>query len=384
MTHQHALRFLTERDAAVPYLDVAPLRELVAQQGMPSAIICVSHDKCGRIVARMLRNILHRAHISCLHAVDSDRDIADARERFWLDGRTFPLPFISLAADVHELEIRTRRACPDKQATSFPPAHRTAAVLTQGFTLAKNVLILECEGTSPWLRAMCELLPTPPVCITLVSHTDEGGQTALPTIPNTTHSCISHVCGHPLYRMLSDACARAGNLPLRIIPSTGVVRSSVTLGSQRIDSALTGQCRLGSGTQLAAKAATLTAYAVNVLRDLHLPISDAALAVGLEQSTPLGCVEPVSILPLLVVDRAENAFELSATMDELVALEHVLPRPRRIWLDPDLAAAFAPWHTLADELYAENEPYVPSETSTSLWIGSKDFLHRLGYGQQKK
>jgi hypothetical protein len=231
---------------------------------------------------------------------------------------------------------------------------------------------------------MCELLPKPPVCITVVSPTDEGGHTAQSTIPYTTHSVISHACGQPLYRMLSDACARAGNLPLRIIPSTGVVRSSVTLGSQRIEGTLTGQCRLGSGTQLAAKAAALTAYAVNVLRDLHLPISDRALVDGLAQAMPLGCAEPVSILPLLVVDRAENAFELAATMDDLTALEHVLPRPRRVWLDPALAAAFAPWRAFADELHTEDEPYAPSETSTSLWIGSKDFLRRLGYGQQKK
>jgi hypothetical protein len=383
MTYQHALRFLTERDAALPYLDTAPLSELLAQVGASPVIVCLPHDKCGHLTARMLRRVLQEANISCLHAIDSDRE--EARERFQFHSNTLPPSFIDLTRTVHELELRARRAAKDKNATIFPPAHRTAATLAlcskPGF---RHVTLLECESTSPWLRAMCELLPKPPVCITVVSPTDEGGHTAQSTIPYTTHSVISHACGQPLYRMLSDACARAGNLPLRIIPSTGVVRSSVTLGSQRIEGTLTGQCRLGSGTQLAAKAAALTAYAVNVLRDLHLPISDRALVDGLAQAMPLGCAEPVSILPLLVVDRAENAFELAATMDDLTALEHVLPRPRRVWLDPALAAAFAPWRAFADELHTEDEPYAPSETSTSLWIGSKDFLRRLGYGQQKK
>lgn len=382
MTNKHALQFLTERDESVPYLDTAPLRELLAQVGASPVIVCLPHDKCGHLTARMLRSVLQAANISCLHAIDSARE--EARERFLLNGRALPFALIDLARTVHELELRTRRATSDKKATAFPPSHRTAATLAlcseAGF---RHVTLLECDSDSPWLRAMCELLSKPPVCLTVVSPTDEGGRCALSTIPHTTHSVISHACGQPLYRTLSDACARAGNLPLRIIPSTGIVRSSVTLGSQCIEGALTGKCRLGSGTQLTAKAAALAAYAVNVLRDLHLPISDAALVEGLAQATPLGCAEPVSILPLLVVDRAENAFELAATMDDLQSMEHVLPRPRRVWLDPALAAAFAPWRNFADELYVKDEPYVRSESSTSLWIGSKDFLHRLGYGQQK-
>ncbi len=382
MTRQHALTFLTERNADVPYLDVAPLRELVAQSGMPSAIICVSHDKCGRTVARMLRNVLHHAQISCLHAVDSERDITDARERFCLEGKTLSLPLVSRATDVHELEIRARRACPDKRARSFPPAHRTAAAITNGFASAKNVLLLECDGASPWLHALNDLLAKRPVCLTLVSPTDEGARCALSTIPYTTHSVISHTCGQPLYRTLSDACARAGDLPLRIIPVTGIERTAVTLGSQCIEGALTGKCRLGSGTQLAAKAAALATYAIHALRD-HIHVPDTAIVAGLGQTPLCGCAEPVSIQPRLVVDLASNATELTATMNDLAELERSLPRPRRIWLERSLADAFAPWRGFADELYAQDEPYTPSDEGTALWIGSADFLARLGYGKEK-
>lgn len=383
MTYQHTLRYLSERDTSATYMPVDPLRELIAPSSTHPVVICVSHDKCGRTVARMLRSVLQHAGVSCLHVIDSDR--IEARECFVLNGSPVLPDLLCRSAEaVRDLEIRTRRAVGGKSSDAFPPSYRTATALIRCLFLARcSVLLMECDGPSPYLRALNDLSVTPSDCITLVSPTDDGGKNALSTMPYTTHSVISHACGQPLYRTLSDACARAGNLPLRIIPSTSLNSTSVTLGSQRLDGTLPAGCRIASGTRLAAKAAVLAAYAVSALRDLRIKISDAAVANGLSHTTPSACSELVSILPRLVVDRADNETELVATLEDLLQLESSLPRPRRVWLENSLLTAFAPFASFADELYTQDEPYAPDESTTTFWIGSADFLRTLGYTEGK-
>lgn len=383
MTYQHSLRYLTERDTATSYLPLEPLRNLLTLIGTPPIVICISHDKCGRTAARMLRDILQSASLCCLHVIDSDR--VEARDRFMLDDRRIaPDLLCHSTTAIRDLEIRLRRTTNDKGAETFLPSYRTALTLLRCLSDVKcHVLLVECDGISPWLRAMNDLFPTPPVCITLVSPTDDGGRCALSTVPFTTHSVISHACGQPLYRTLSDACARAGNLPLRIIPTTGLNRTSVTLGSQCLEGPFPRGCRIGSGTTLAAKAAVLSLYAVNTLRDLHLTITDTAITSGLSRTAPIGCAKLVSIHPRLVIDRVDNTAELIAAMADLEQLEDSLPRPRRVWLEDTLIAAFAPFRAFADELYTQGEPYVADAGTTTFFIGSADFLDQSGNTQEK-
>lgn len=383
MTYQHALAYLAERSTKASLLptDRLPTPDRTASP----LVVCFSHDKQGSAAAQLLRAALTEEGIGVLHVIDAD-ELA-LRERYLLGGKPIlPTLLCPAAHEMREKEIKLRRALSAQgqaDTTSiFSPAHRALTVLLRCMqSEGARVLLLEGEQAADDLRTLCELLHTV-TAITLVSTTDEGGQSALGCIQGVTREVISHPAGAALFRTLSDACSKTGSR-LGIIARSAHSRCDVTLGSQSISYATLTDCRLRSGSTLAADAAVLAAEGLFALRRAGLAISNDAIRQGFAKATLTSCTTPVAIHPPVVAELVTNKGELVLVMHDLELFSALLPRPRRVVLEASLQPFFAPYAAFADVICADMADD-DAGFGCTVCIGSAEFLRHASHPNAKK
>ncbi len=387
MTYQHALRYLAASEPAdAPFLPLEELRHAPGKGISPLLVVCCSHDTQGSASSLMLRSILRRAGIGTLHLIDAPE--YDLRDRYVLNGKPItPVALCPHAQGVRTMETALRRALVSQgralAESTFSPPHRTLAVLLRCMA-EENVRVLLIEGNegTPYLRALCDMI-SGLAAITLISSTDEGGRSALACIHSVTREVISHPCGPALFRACSDACVRTGSR-LGTIAKTNHRRRAITLGSQALDYLDIKDCRIGSGSALAADAAVLAAEGALALRRAGLIVSNDAIRAGLSEAVLPTCIRPVSIQPLTVTACADNALELSLIMRDLDALSDMLPRPRQVVLDARLASAFEAHASFADALTHDGIAAGEQGASCTVVIGSADFVQKAAQIRPKR
>lgn len=386
MTYQHALQYLAATEATnAPSLPLDALYQAPTKSTSP-LIVCLSHDTQGSAAAHFMRSILLHAGIGTLHLTDAPE--YDLRDRYILDGKPLsPALLCPCAHDARALEIHWRRTLTAQgQATpesTFSLPHRALAVLLRCMA-TENVRVILIEGneSTPYLGALCDLLDRP-VAITLVSSTDERGSDALACIRTVTREVISHPCGPALFRACSDACVRTGSR-LGIIAKANCHRHAITIGGQTLDYGDIKDCRICSGSALAADAAILATEGVLALRRAGLVISNDAIKQGLCDTALPMCIAPVSILPLTVTAYANNALELSFVMRDLTALSDMLPRPRNVVLDTHLASAFETHASFSDAVIYDPLSFGGQAAGCTVIIGSADFVQRTLKNRPKR
>ena len=383
MTYQHALAYLAEHDAPTSLL---PTDRLPFDAHAPAPlVVCFSHDKQGSTAACLLRSALLEEGIGTLHVIDAN-DL-ELRERYVLDGKPIlPTVLCPVAQEIRDAEIKTRRTLSAEgrsdASSVFSLPHRTLAVLLRCMrTEGARVLLLEGERAATYLHTLCELTRTV-TSVTVVSATDGGGQAALECIQPVTREVISHPAGAALFRTLSDACVKTGSR-LGIIARSAHSRSNITLGAQSVSYATLTDCRLRSGSTLAAEAAVLAAEAAFALRRTGLAISNDALRQGFSKAPLPACTAPVAIHPPVVTEQAASEVELAAAMRDLELFSAALPRPRRIVLDPELQPLFAPYADFADAV-CESVTDAEGVFGSTVCIGSAEFLRRAARTGTKK
>lgn len=377
MTYQHALRYLAAHDPSdVPPLPLDELYHSLSKGMATPFVVCLSHDVQGSATARLLRSVLLQAGIHTLHLIDAPE--YELRNRYLLDGAPLsPTRICPHAQEVRSAEIKLCRYLTSQgKATAgsvFPSAHRALAVLMRCLDDAPTrAVLIEGNSHTPYFRALCDMMPHLRA-ITLLSATDQGGEGALSCIHTATREVISHPCGPALFRACSDACVRTGSR-LSIIAKKNHRCRSLTLGGQILDHADIRDCRIGSGSTLAADAAVLAAEGAFALRRAGLVISNEHIKVGLSQAALPMCLTPISIDPLTVSACADNDFELSLVMRDLAALSDLFPRPRQIVLDPTLEQAFEKHASFADALFYGKAPVDSEPSGCSIIIGSPSFI----------
>lgn len=373
MTYQHALRYLTlSEPSAEQYLPSHHLCDLLPHDRSPLLIMCFSHDKQGRASAQLLASILREADLPCLHVIDAPE--TELPHRFLWNCQPIPPALLCPHAQrVRDQEIVVRRAA-QQSATAFPFYDRTAAVLSSfAAEHAPRVVIL--ESNSPELFHAFERLG-PMSSLTVGSSTDHNFQTAIRTIGKSTVEVISHACGTDAYRIISDACLKSG-VRHQLISRSGAQTDEVSLGSQRLRSPIMPELRLASGTQLAADAALTAYYLVLRLRQRGMPISDEHIKCGVSRSVLTDCLAPISICPLIVIDRIDSDVELAATFSHLRSLQDCLPLPLYVWCED----RFEPLLATNGYLFtAHKDPDGDAplcEMGTNLFLGSHAFLERM-------
>lgn len=384
MTYQHALAYLAEHRAPTGMIPIDRLPPLDGNTVAP-LVVCFSHDKQGSTAALLLRQALLEEGVGTLHVIDADE--LELRERYVLDGKSIsPTVLCPIAQEIRDAEIKARRALNAQgqadTSSVFSLSHRALAVLVRCMRAeGTRVLLLEGERTALYLRTLCELMRTV-VAITVVSATDEGGKAALECIQPVTREVISHPAGAALFRTLSDACVKTGSR-LGIIARSAHSRGAVTLGSQSISYATLTDCRLRSGSTLAADAAVLAAEAAFALRRAGLAVSSDAIRQGFSKTPLPGCTTPVAIHPPVVTEQVMGELELAAAMRDLELFTASLPRPRRVVLEQILHAPFTPYADFADavcECMTDSE----GKFGSTVCIGSAEFLHRVTHAGKKK
>lgn len=379
MTYQHALQYLAERESSgAPLLPLEALDQWIEKGAATPMIVCTSHDKQGSATALLLRSILSHAGISTLHLIDAPE--YELRDRYVLDGKPLsPTALCAHAQDVRTQEIKLRRALSAQgqanAASTFSLPHRALAVLLRCAASPIRVILLEGTSTTPYLHALCDLFARLDA-ITLVSATDEGGKSALSCILPVTREVIAHPSGPALFRSYSDACVRTGSR-LAIIAKTSHRRHSATLGGQMLDYTTLNNCRIRSGSALAADAAVLAIEAAFALRRAGFIISNEVIQTGLSQAALPMCASPISIQPLVITERADTPTELALVMRDLTALADVLPAPRHVIVDPHLASAFETYALFADTLSYGEMPPDQENTGCTLIIGSGEFVRKI-------
>lgn len=381
MTYQHALQYLSQTaDGAQHRLPSEALRTHVGKLEQEMVAVYVSHDKLGSAAARYLRGVLRRAGVGCLHVCFGED--AQPRERYVLDDAPIsPSILCPEAQAVRTLEISLQRSHPAHKQhgaqVSFSPDLRRAAILLRCTMHSEvRVLILEGNADSPDVEAFGRLIPRLRG-LTLVSPCDVLQRTALATIPRS-FEVITHAPGGEAFRRLSDACAQ-NDIRLTLIPASRVERRSVALGSQLLSyDALHDVC-ITPGTLLAAQAAALAVSAATFLARLGLSIADEDVARGLSGVCIPHLCELHAIEPLLLTEQAEDfASEAVPALHDLVELQHALPRPRRLYVDPTLALdekALPP--ELFDEVTNDLGAWVRTDgAGTSVLLGRADFLQQ--------
>lgn len=379
MTYQHALQYLAEREpSGAPQLPSDALYRRIEKGTQAPLIVCTSHDKQGSATALVLRSILLHAGIRTLHLIDAPE--YEMRDRYIFDGKPLsPTTLCAHAQDVRAQEIKLRRALSAQgQATAkstFSLPHRALTVLLRCIDTPARVILLEGNPTTPYFHALRDLFAQLSA-ITLVSATDEDGKSALSCIQSVTREVIAHPSGPALFRAYSDACVRTASR-LATIAKTSHRRHSVTLGGQMLDYTTLKNCRIRSGSALAADAAVLAIEAAFALRRAGLSLSDEAIQTGLSQAALPMCATPISIRPLIVTERADTPTELALVMRDLTALSDALPAPRHVVVDPHLASAFEAYAFFADTLSYGEMPFEQGDGGCTLIIGSDEFVRKV-------
>ena len=378
MTYQHALQYLSQSNGGAQHnLPPDALFARPGKLGQEVVAVYVSHDKLGSATARYLRGVLRRARVGCLHVCFGEDTLP--RERYVLDDAPLsPSLLCPEAQAVRTLEISLQRSHPahkqhGTQVTFSPDLRRAAILLCCAEQSEVRVLILEGNADSPDVEAFGRCIPRLRG-LTLVSAGDTLQRAALATIPRSSE-VITHAPGGEAYRRLSDACAQSG-IRLTLIPASRIERHAVTLGSQLLSyDALHDVC-ITPGTLLAARAAALAVSAASFLARLGLSIPDEDVARGLSGVFVPHLCAMHAIEPLLLTEQVSHAAEAVSALHDLVELQHVLPRPRRLYVDPALALdkeALPP--ALFDEVTEGLDTRDDTEKiGTGILLGRADFL----------
>jgi hypothetical protein len=382
MIYRHALRYFHDPDRS-PREHLAPqeLRELIGALPSPlPLLIRFSTDAQACVSAELTRAVLGCAGIRCLHLLDDEQ--CDARERLLLDGKALPPPLLcALTQTVRDREIILRRH-PDTVGEEFPFAERRAAMLLRlASEQGISVILMQSDDTH-FCDALLSFAHLP--SLTVASATDKGGRAAAASITRSTEEVITHALGAEVIRTLSDACAKCGSR-LTVLPRASIRRHSITPASQVLDCHALTDVHLPSGAAGVADAAALVLQLSLSLRRRGLPISEQHIRQGLTLTVPSLCFTPISIQPLVLLQRAQTPTEWEFALRELTSLEPSMPRPLTLVSDAppsDKASRVRVDSLIIWEDEAEDAPALPVEGSV-VAIGSPVFLKKIAAKRKK-